>query len=102
MIDIIKDLDRADYVMFHDGFHSDDLARRAAAEIIGLRDRLKKAETPPQVDADALIRELVAALGEIEAAPAWGAPDRWEPTPFEVRQLARDILAKAKAEGFEP
>jgi hypothetical protein len=47
-----------------------------------------------------LIRELVAALGKIEATPAWGAPDRWDPTPSEVRQLARTALAKAKASGF--
>src|SRR6478735_7905255 len=62
------------------------IAMREAAEDLGVK--------------DALIREMVAALGKIEATPAWGAPDRWDPTPSEVRQLARTALAKAKASGF--
>ena len=40
--------------------------------------------------------ELLAALEQIERAPAWGAPDRWETTPAEVRQLARAAIAKAE------
>lgn len=38
---------------------------------------------------------LLEALKRIEAAPAWGAPDRWETTPAEVRELAREAIAKA-------
>lgn len=38
---------------------------------------------------------LLDALQRIEATPAWGAPDRWETTPAEVRQLAREAIAKA-------
>jgi hypothetical protein len=33
------------------------------------------------------------ALERIAKAPAWGAPDRWETTPAEVRQLARAALS---------
>ena len=40
----------------------------------------------------ARIAELEAGLRKIADAPAWGAPDRWESTPFEVRQLARVLL----------
>lgn len=36
-------------------------------------------------------------LHAIAAAPAWGAPERWEPTPSEVRALARQTLAKLRA-----
>ena len=36
--------------------------------------------------------ELEGALRKIERAPAWGAPDRWETTPAEVRTLARAAL----------
>jgi hypothetical protein len=32
------------------------------------------------------------ALEKIASAPAWGAPERWETTPTEVRQLARTTL----------
>lgn len=42
--------------------------------------------------------EMLAALEAIEAAPAWGAPDRWETTPTEVRVLARAAIAKARGE----
>lgn len=35
------------------------------------------------------------ALRRIADAPAWGAPDRWETTPTEVRQLARAALSEA-------
>lgn len=38
---------------------------------------------------------LLEALQRIEAAPAWGAPERWETTPAELRQFARDAIAKA-------
>ena len=40
----------------------------------------------------ARIAELEAALRQIERAPAWGAPDRWETTPAEVRTLARAAI----------
>lgn len=39
--------------------------------------------------------DLLAALRRIADAPAWGAPERWETTPAEVRQLARAAIAKA-------
>ena len=42
---------------------------------------------------EARIEQLEAALREIANAPAWGAPDRWETTPFEVRERARAALA---------
>ena len=45
------------------------------------------------VDANARIEALEAALRKIADAPAWGAPDRWETTPAEVRWLARAALA---------
>jgi hypothetical protein len=44
MKDIVKDLSRAAYVMFNDGWKSGDLATWAAAEIITLREKLEKAE----------------------------------------------------------
>lgn len=40
----------------------------------------------------ARIAELEAALQRIADAPAWGAPDRWETTPAEIRQFARAAL----------
>lgn len=40
--------------------------------------------------------DMLAALEAIERAPAWGAPERWEVTPAEVRQLSRAAIAKAK------
>jgi FtsZ-binding cell division protein ZapB len=43
-------------------------------------------------EALARIEALEKALRKIADAPAWGAPDRWETTPFEVRQLARAAL----------
>jgi len=42
------------------------------------------------------IEALMAALQTIADAPAWGAPDRWETTPSEVRQFARDALEQDK------
>jgi len=45
----------------------------------------------------ARVKELEAVLRQIADAPAWGAPNRWEPTPFEVRQLAREALSPAQA-----
>ncbi len=48
--------------------------------------------------ANALV-EAREALEKIERAPAWGAPDRWETTPAEVRQLARDALRHLSGEG---
>jgi hypothetical protein len=39
------------------------------------------------------IAALEAALRRIADAPAWGAPDRWETTPAEVRQFASAALA---------
>jgi hypothetical protein len=47
-------------------------------------------------EAEARERVLREALERIEKAPAWGAPDRWETTPFEVRQLARAALSAHK------
>lgn len=44
---------------------------------------------------DSEIAKLREALEKIEKAPAWGAPDKWEPTPAEVRQLAREALKEA-------
>jgi hypothetical protein len=38
------------------------------------------------------IEQLEAALQTIADAPAWGAPDRWETTPSEVREIARAAL----------
>lgn len=38
---------------------------------------------------------MYEALRLIADAPAWGAPERWETTPAEVRQLARAAIAKA-------
>lgn len=59
--------------------------------------------TPAYVRAD-LVEALEAenqrlreALHKIEAAPAWGYPDRWETTPTEVRQLARAALRSTEA-----
>ena len=45
-----------------------------------------------KADADAEIERLRAVLSKIEKAPAWGAPEKWETTPAEVRQLARAAL----------
>lgn len=39
-----------------------------------------------------------AALEKIASAPAWGAPESWETTPAEVRQLARDALSQKMGE----
>jgi hypothetical protein len=44
----------------------------------------------------AYARRLEEALKRIEAAPAWGAPERWETTPAEVRQLARTALEPSR------
>lgn len=57
-------------------------------------------------EAQALARErlhdaapaLLEALRRIADAPAWGAPDRWETTPDEVRQLARKAISLATGE----
>jgi hypothetical protein len=59
-----------------------------AREILIQRDRITQQ--------DAVIAGLVGALAKIEAAPAWGYPDKWETTPTEVRWIAREALAKAK------
>lgn len=50
------------------------------------------------VEAADAIEALVEALELIERTPAWGAPERWEATPAEVRMLARTALAKARGE----
>lgn len=42
--------------------------------------------------------DLLEALQRIADAPAWGAPDRWETTPDEVRQLARKAISLATGE----
>jgi hypothetical protein len=45
-----------------------------------------------------LICEAIEVLGRIATAPAWGAPECFEPTPTEVRRLAQDTYAKLKGE----
>ncbi len=73
------------------------------AEIVGdLYSRLEEALASPSPSAEIeALRvengELRKALEKIAAAPAWGAPERWETTPAEVRQLARTAL-KTKGE----
>jgi hypothetical protein len=59
-----------------------------------LIDRLKAAEAALATEREraAKMRE---ALEKIEKAPAWGAPDKWETTPAEVRQLARAAIKEA-------
>jgi len=44
----------------------------------------------------ALAETLAGAWGEIEKAPAWGYPDKWETTPAQVRILARQALTSYK------
>lgn len=41
---------------------------------------------------------LLETLRRIAGAPAWGAPERWETTPAEVRQLARQAISLATGE----
>ncbi len=41
------------------------------------------------------VRGLLDVLQKIADAPAWGYPDKWETTPAEVRQMARDAIAMA-------
>ena len=57
-------------------------------EYVTISDRIEALEV--------LLKEAGEALGKIERTPAWGYPDKWETTPAEVRQLARDALAKIK------
>lgn len=47
--------------------------------------------------AEAAFDIMKAALQRIAKAPAWGAPERWETTPFEVRELARETLESVDA-----
>lgn len=63
-----------------------------------LRDRLAAAEAA-NATLTAQVEEMRGALEQIADAPAWGAPDRWETTPAEVRQLARQALALPRGEG---
>lgn len=42
--------------------------------------------------AEAEIERLRSVLSKIERVPAWGAPDKLETTPAEVRQLARAAM----------
>ena len=51
-------------------------------------DRLRAREQ----ELEARVVRLESALSRIEQAPAWGYPERWETTPGEVRQLAREAL----------
>ncbi len=55
--------------------------------------------TPTNAELEARIAVLEGALKQIEAAPAWGYPDRWETTPAQVRQLARAALTQAAQGG---
>lgn len=41
---------------------------------------------------EAEVGRLREALEKIEKTPAWGAPDFWQVTPSDVRQLARAAL----------
>jgi len=46
------------------------------------------------------LSEAVKVMEQIANVPAWGAPERWETTPAEVRQLARSVLNQiAKGDG---
>jgi phage FluMu protein gp41 len=121
MKDIVKDLSRAAYVMFNDGWKSGDLATWAAAEIITLREKLEKAEADDDrvillekefatlrtmyEMKSALIRELVAALarvGGIKGPYSEPWPEQQEGYLSFAVMEARDALAKAKAAGYEP
>jgi hypothetical protein len=85
--------------------------RRAQEEAAGLRVDLAAAKSGNRyavLEAHALTRatraesklaDAVGVLERIANAPAWGAPDRWEPTPFEVRQLACETLTSIKESG---
>lgn len=55
-------------------------------------------DTPFRADAQLICAapDMLEALRRIADAPAWGAPDKWEDTPAEVRQLARAAIAKAE------
>lgn len=46
------------------------------------------------VDAEGKAERMRDALEKIANSPAWGAPDKWETTPAEVRQLARAALER--------
>ena len=48
--------------------------------------------------AEAKLAEAVKVMEQIATAPAWGAPERWETTPAEVRQLARKTLRKIEGD----
>ena len=56
----------------------------AVETALALEKRLKRAEE---------------ALRKIADAPAWGAPDRWETTPTEVRRLAAAYFSNPAGEG---
>jgi DNA repair exonuclease SbcCD ATPase subunit len=55
-------------------------------------EKLWAEQTEAREAAEAREKVLREALEKIANAPAWGAPDRWETTPSEVRQLARAAL----------
>lgn len=57
---------------------------------------LLNAEQDRALTAKVRLKEAERALEQIECTPAWGYPDRWETTPAEVRQLARQALAAMK------
>lgn len=73
-----------------------DLWRRASKEgSVELRDYNYRAAAA----LDQLLNErddCVAVLKRIAHAPAWGAPERWENTPAEVRLLARGAYTSAQ------
>lgn len=55
-----------------------------------LNDLVEAADRIEALNAE--VARLREALKRIEAAPAWGYPERWETTPAEVRQIARAAL----------
>jgi hypothetical protein len=62
--------------------------------------RIKNDLTTRAESAEVKLADAVKVIEQIAAVPAWGAPDRWDTTPAEVRQLARSVLNKiAKGDG---
>ena len=68
----------------------------AAAVIEADREAVRAEQAAELAKWKALAETLAGALEEIERAPAWGYPDKWETTPAQVRVLARQALASYK------